>query len=71
MTDWTKEIDWFESQLEKVKAAHNPAEHGHDEIRKNKCSAYIALAERDLEAVKNGENPYKGGAVPAGKEKRK
>lgn len=62
MTDWTKEIDWFENQLEKVKAAYNPAKCGHDEIRKNKCSAYIALAERDLEAVKNGENPYKVGS---------
>ncbi len=70
MTDWTKEIDWFENRLEKVKAAHNPADHGDNEIRRNKCYAYIAQAERDLEAVKNGENPYKAGK-PAGKEIKK
>jgi hypothetical protein len=55
--DWTKEIEWFEKQLEKVKAMHNPDKYD-DDLRKDKCYAYIASAERDLEAVKNGMNPF-------------
>lgn len=59
MKNWTKEIPWFENQLTKVKAAHNPNDFPHDEFKRKRCDAYIAQAERELEAVKKGENPYK------------
>lgn len=51
----TKEqlIKYYERQLEKVKAMHNPNNYN-DDLNKDKCKSYIDFAEKELEAVKNG-----------------
>ena len=46
-------IEYYEKRLEKVKIMHNP-EKAETCLLKEKCYAYIASAENDLEAVKNG-----------------
>lgn len=46
-------ISYYERNLEKVKAMHNPHNYN-DDLSKDKCNAYIEFAEKELEAVKNG-----------------
>lgn len=53
MTDREKRIAYYEQHLEKVKAFWNE-EKVLDEFDRERCRAYVAAAEADLEAVKNG-----------------
>ena len=55
MNSMTREklIAYYESHLEKVKAAWNE-ETAIDETQRERCREYVASAEADLEAVKNG-----------------
>lgn len=48
-----KLIAYYESHLEKVKVARNE-ETAIDETQRERCREYVASAEADLEAVKNG-----------------
>ena len=48
-----KLIAYYEKHLEKVKVAWNE-EQAIGEFQRERCRAYIAAAEADLEAVKNG-----------------
>lgn len=48
-----KLIAYYEQRLEKVKAAWNE-ETAIDEWQRERCREYVAAAEADLEAVKNG-----------------
>lgn len=48
-----KLISYYEQRLEKVKAAWNE-DAATDEYQRERCKAYVAAAQADLEAVKNG-----------------
>lgn len=48
-----KLISYYERNLEKVKAMHNPNNYS-SELEKDQCNSYIKQAEKDLEEVKNG-----------------
>lgn len=48
-----KLIAYYEQHLEKVKVAWNEEE-AFDDAQLERCRSYVAAAEADLEAVKNG-----------------
>ena len=50
-----KLIAYYTQHLEKVKAAWNE-DAATDEYQRERCRAYVAAAQADLEAVKNGRS---------------
>lgn len=50
-----KLIRYYEDKLEKTKAMWNPDKQV-SSIAKERCKEYIAFAESELEAVRNGRN---------------